>query len=122
MYKGLMLGANFRQETFYVEYDGMSDKGQSVRMYQHPNLSTYSIMLRYNPLDISEKIKPFAQISVGVNLYGPIMREMAGLEFYPFDNVYFVLGAEFNQLFFTHDDKSYNAGKFSINYGLGIKF
>ncbi len=122
VYKGFMVGANFRQETFYVEYDGVNSKGQSARMYQHPNLSTYSFLLRYNPLDISEKLKPFAQISIGTNIYGPIAREMAGVEFYPFDNVYFVLGAEFNQLFFKHEDNWFNAGKFSINYGLGIKF
>ena len=122
IFKGLMLGGNFRQETFYVEYEGINSKGQSARMFQHPNLTTYSILLRYNPLDISDKVKPFGQVSFGTNLYGPVIREMAGIEFYPFDNVYFVLGGELNQLLFTHDEKWYNAGKFSINYGLGIKF
>jgi hypothetical protein len=119
---GILFGADFRQETFYVEYDGLNSKGQSATLYQHPNLSTYSLSLRYNPFDFSEKIKTFVQFTTGANIYGIVTREMAGFEYYPFDNVYILLSAEMNQMMFKHQESWYDASKFCINYGLGIKF
>jgi hypothetical protein len=120
--RGLLLGVDFRQETYYVEYDGYNSKGQLATVLQHPNFSTFSLSLRYNPFDISKKIKAFGQLTFGANTYGPIAREMVGIEYYPFENVYILLSSELNQMHFKHEQNWYDANKFSINYGLGIKF
>jgi hypothetical protein len=122
IYKTFLLGAEFRQETFYVVYDGKDSKGKNATFYQQPNLSTLGFSLRYSPFDIGNSIKPFAQIFVGGNIAGIISREMLGFEYYPFDNVYFLFGADYNQFLFTHDNNWFTANKYSLNYGIGVKF
>lgn len=122
IFDGLKIGADFRQETFYLEYEGFNSRDQNVFIYQQPNLSSYSLFLRYNPFDIGSKLKPFVQFNGGFNKFGYTTREMIGIEYYPFDNVYIIAGAEFNQLFFKHDAESFTSNKFSLNYGLGVKF
>jgi hypothetical protein len=122
VYKTLLLGAEFRQETFYVVYDGKDSKGNDATYYQQPNFSSLGLSLRYSHFDIGDNIKPFVQLFVGWNIAGIISREMLGFEYYPFDNVYFLIGAELNQFFFTHDNTWFNANKYSLNYGIGVKF
>lgn len=122
VYKTLLLGADFRQETFYVEYEGLTSKGMDSKFYQHPNLSTYGLSLRFTPFNIGNDIKPFAQIYLGGNNVGVISREMLGIEYYPFENVYFLFGGELNQFYFTHNNTWFNSNKYSFNYGIGVKF
>jgi len=122
LYKTLILGADFRQETFYVEYEGINEKGQNLIYHQKPNLSTFSLLLRYIPFDFTENFRPFGQILLGGNKTGSISRGMIGIEYYPFEYVYFQLGGELNQFYFTHNSKWFNANKYSLNYGIGVKF
>ena len=122
LYKTFLLGAEFRQETFYVQYDGKNPKGQDLTYYQQPNFSSYGILLRYSPFDIGQRIKIFGQSFIGINSVGIVTREMLGFEFYPFDNVDFVLGSEYNQFFFKHNNQIFSSNKYSINYGLEVKF
>jgi hypothetical protein len=122
LYKALILGADFRQETFYVEYEGKNDKGLNTIYFQQPNLSTFSFLMRYTPFDFTDNFRPFGQILLGGNKIGVISREMIGLEYYPFEYVFFLLGAELNQFYFTHNSTWFNASKYSLNYGMGVKF
>jgi hypothetical protein len=122
IYKTLILGADFRQETFYLEYTGTNNQDQHLRYYQQPNLSTFGLSFRYTPFDLSEHFKPFGQLLIGANKYGFITREMIGLEYYPFEYVYFLFGAELNQFYFSHNSNWFNASKYSLNYGIGVKF
>ncbi len=122
IYKTVLLGADYRQETFYVIYNGKDIKGQNMTFYQQPNLSTVGVSLRYSPFDLGNNFKPFGQIFLGGNIIGLISREMLGVEYYPYENVYFLLGGELNQFFFRHGSTWFNANKFSLNYGIGIKF
>mgnify|MGYP001369306094 CR=1 FL=1 len=70
VYKTLILGTEFRQETFYVQYDGKDNSGQDMTFYQQPNVSTFGITLRYSPFDIGNRIKPFGQLALGGNSVG----------------------------------------------------
>ena len=50
-----------------------------------------------------------------------ITRELIGFEYLPIDNFYFILGAEFSQFIFQHQNAIKNANKISLNFGLGVK-
>jgi hypothetical protein len=122
LYKTLLIGAEYRQETFYVIYDGKDNKGKNMTYYQQPNLSTFGVSLRYSPFDLGKNFKPFGQVFLGGNIVGFVSREMLGVEYYPYENVYFLLGGELNQFFFRHGSTWFNANKLSLNYGIGMKF
>lgn len=117
-----LLGAEFRQETFSLRYEGRNSAGLLADYQQHPNLSTFSANLRFLPFRLSERILPYGQIAIGGNYSGFVFREMFGLEYHPYSNIYLILGAEFNQFAFEHQKKWFNASKYSLNYGLGVRF
>lgn len=119
---GLLLGADFRQETFYLEYEGYNERGQSAFIYQQPNITTYSLAVRYSPFDISDDLRSIVQFNMGLNKYGYVFREMAAIEYYPFENVYFTVGAELNQFIFQHNKDYFSSSKFGLIYGIGVKF
>lgn len=122
IFDNLNIGVGFRQETFFVDYTGFNSYGDLTRFYQQPNLTSYGINLRYYPIQISESFKPFAQMEFAGNTAGTITREKIGLEYSPAHNIYFQLGGEYSQLYFTHDNSKFTASKFSLNYGIGVKF
>lgn len=121
IYKTILLGLDFRQETFYVEYDGFNNMGVPSIFYQQPNLTTYGLAVRYSPFDFSNKFKPYANFIIGCNISGIVTREMLGVEYYILDNVYFILGGEVHQFFFKHEKNWFSADKYSLHYGIGVK-
>lgn len=120
--KALNLGFEFRQETFHLQYRTVIANGETASIMQNPNLSTFSVISRLSPLNITTSIKPFAQIALGGNSYGAMTREMMGIEFNLFENLYMVGGVELSQFFFNHKSDWYNSNKYSLIYGLGVKF
>ena len=120
--KTILIGAEFRQETFYVNYDDKEKSGQDYTYYMQPNLSSYGISIRYLPIDLCCRIKPFGQIEIGGNSAGLVSREMLGLEFQLFENSYLTIGGEVNQFYYHHLNNWYTSSKYNISYGLGIKF
>jgi len=122
IYKNLNLGAEFRQETFYLNYDDRDRLGQDYTYYMQPNLSTIGLALRYIPFDLGCCVKPYGQISFGLNTSGMVTREVLGLELQVYENTYMLFGIEANQFFYQHLNKWYSTNKFSLNYGFGVKF
>jgi hypothetical protein len=120
--KTILLGAEFRQETFYINYDDKEKSGQDFTFFMQPNISTYGLLIRYLPLDICCRIKPYGQIEIGGNSTGLVSREMLGLECHLFENAYLTIGGEINQFYYHHLNKWYTSSKYNINYGLGLKF
>ncbi|MDT3741113.1 MAG: hypothetical protein RO257_16615 [Candidatus Kapabacteria bacterium] len=120
--KTFHIGAEFRQETFHVRYNTVLANSDPAEVLQNPNLSTYSVIVRYSPFNFSQTIKPFGQISAGFNSVGLISRELLGIEVLLFDNMYMMGGLEFSQFGFTHKSDWYNSNKYGIIYGLGVKF
>jgi hypothetical protein len=120
--KTILIGAEFRQETFYINYDDKEKSGQDFTYYMQPNLSTYGISIRYLPIDLCRRIKPFCQIEIGGNSAGLVSREMLGLEFQLFENAYLTIGGEVNQFCYHHLNNWYTSSKYNINYGVGLKF
>lgn len=122
LFDAFVVGVEYRHENFHVKYSGKNDKDQTVNYEQQPNLQSFSLVGRYLPFELSSYLKPQLQISAGANTTGLILREMLGFEFYPFNNFYLSIGAEYNHYFFTHQNSWFNSNKFSLLYGLGVKF
>jgi len=120
--KTILLGAEFRQETFYINYDSKDNTGQDYTFYMQPNLSSYGISIRYLPIELCCRIKPYGQFEIGGNSSGLVSREMLGLEFLLFESAYLTIGGEVNQFYYHHLNNWYTSSKYNINYGLGIKF
>jgi hypothetical protein len=55
------------------------------------------------------------------NYIGDEILNMLGFEYYPFDNVYFTIGAELHQFYYQHNNNNFINQKISFNYGLGVK-
>ena len=115
------LGANYKQETFYLNYDGLDENGNDIRILQQPNFATYGIVFKYNPLLQFYNFEPIIQLSFGMNKNGFVTREMIGLEYYPIDYFYFSIGAELHQFYYQHNNNNFINQKISFNYGLGVK-
>ncbi len=119
--RNISMGLNLKQETFYLDYDGIDNTGKEYQTYQHPNLTSIGLISRYKPFKIAQNFEPIIQICLSINNNGLITRELIGLEYYPVDNFYFIIGTEINQFFFQHQKKLFNANKISLNYGIGVK-
>lgn len=115
------LGANYKQETFYLNYDGLDENGKDIIILQQPNFATYGIVFKYNPLLQFYNFEPISQFSFGMNKNGFVSREMIGLEYYPIDYFYFTIGAELHQFYYQHNNSNFINQKISFNYGLGVK-
>lgn len=120
--KSILIGAEFRQETFYINYDDKEKSGQDFTYFMQPNFSTYGLSIRYLPIDLCCRIKPYGQIEIGGNSAGLVSREMLGLEFQLFESAYLTIGGEINQFYYQHLNNWNTSTKYNINYGLGIKF
>ena len=121
LFSNFEIGLNIRQETFYLEYNGTDEFKGDYRIIQHPNILSYGIITRYKLLRIGQSVEPFMQIGINANKSGMITRELIGFEYLPIDNFYFILGAEFSQFIFQHQNAIKNANKISLNFGLGVK-
>lgn len=116
------IGAEFRQETFYQEFNGI-DANTDMRIYykQQPNLSTFATNIRHN-LNLASNLDMTNQISLGLNEAGQVYRTMSGLEYSPYKNISILLGVEYSYLSFTHQANNFASSKVGLNYGFAYKF
>lgn len=117
----IKVGANIKQETFFTEYSGTEDIGSIYNYRQHPNLTTYSAVVRVNPFDY-EIFNPYFQTSFGANESGIVLRPQIGLEIQPTNNMSFIFGIDYGYFRFIHQNSWFNAGKAGIDFGISYKF
>ena len=118
--RNLSIGADVRQETFFLQYQGI-ESGEEYLYEQQPNFTTFSGLARYK-LDSWNGFRPFGQVSAGFNSIGLVSRAMMGLEYSAFNNFSFMLSVDFNNLTYTHQNNYFNSSKFGLNYGLVYSF
>jgi hypothetical protein len=111
------IGADFRHETFFVKYRGLNSLNQTIDYEQNPNLYSYGIFGRYNIGEFSN-INPFLQGMFSANNYGIILRSSLGLEYRILPQFGITAQAEYSTMNYQHQNNKFNAGKFSINYGI----
>ncbi|MGE5479925.1 MAG: hypothetical protein ACM3U1_05805 [Chloroflexota bacterium] len=116
----LSVGAEARQETFFVKYTG-NVGGLRYRYEQQPNLTSFSALGRLKLIGAGD-VTGIAQVSLGANKVGYVARPMAGIQYKPIGNFSVVLGMEYSILAFYHQDKWFDASKLSLNYGINYKF
>jgi hypothetical protein len=114
------LGANLRQETFFLRYRGT--EGNEEFIYeQQPNFTTFSLVSRYDMAQWGS-FKPFVQLSAGINSIGFVGRGQTGLQYTILPNLSAVLGVEYGYMLYTHQNNYFNSSKFGLNYGLMFSF
>ncbi len=117
----VIIGADIRQETFFVQYNGEDQYGQRYEYEQHPNLTSYGFNLRFMPIEIY-KFDPYFNFNLGLNNYGEVARGAFGAEYSLYTDLAFILELEYSYLFYNHQNTPFNARKAGVNYGIKYKF
>ena len=112
-------GGEVRQENFFQKYNSI--KGDST-FQQQPNFTTFGLNLRYTLPFEFWGFAPFIQANAGVNNAGYTGRGMVGFKYSPYRDITFVVGGETSWLFYHHQNKQFNSGKFGLNYGISFNF
>ena len=118
----LKVGADIRQESFFLKYNGYDNFSQTFLYQQQPNFFSYGLLLRYTPDIVYEGFKPSLQAMVATNSYGIIGRANLGLEYHLFTNLSVQAQVELSNLYFKHLTGVFTAKKISINYGINYSF
>lgn len=122
----LTLGANVRQETFYLVFSGLGDDGIQKIYEQQPNLTSFSGLMRYDLFewqnDLPLELKTFTELQIGGNAIGPLGRVGFGFEIRPTQNITFVVSGNYSQLRYWHQNRGFRSEKFSLNYGVKFGF
>ena len=116
----LSAGLDVRQETFFLRYNSIQN-GEQFIYEQQPNFTTFSATVKYK-LDGWGGFRPFASASAGANSIGFVGRAMLGAEYNVFGNFSIMLGVDFSNLTYTHQNNYFNSSKFGLNYGLIYSF
>ncbi len=115
------VGFDLRQETFFQKFQGSDKMGQLNVYEQQPNFTSYSFLLRYG-YDVFENFKPIAQVTVGGTNVGFIGRFMTGFQYKFNQELKFILGMEYSNLFYNFQSTNFNSSKIGINYGISYSF
>mgnify|MGYP006295987435 CR=1 FL=1 len=117
----LFIGADIRRENFFQKFTGADAAGRKINYEQNPNFTSYSAGIRYYLLE-KEKIRPFGQFFGGGNIAGILGRGMIGVQWSPYPDFSFVLGAEYSLFWYLHSDEIFNASKAGLHYGINYRF
>lgn len=117
----LIVGADVRQETFFVKYNGEDQYGQRFKYEQHPNLTSYGFNLRFMPIEIY-KFDPYFNFNFGINNYGEVLRGAFGTEYSLYSDIAFIFELEYSYLFFNHKNTLFDTRKIGVNYGVKYKY
>jgi hypothetical protein len=115
------VGAELRQETFFLKY--YENNGNIGRTFfeQQPNLTTFDLAAQYSTLHFNN-IDVLTGINFGINNYGIIGRISGGIEYNLYDNISLSALGEYSQMYYHHKTTGFTANKFNINYGINFHF
>lgn len=114
-------GLDFRQESYYQNFTGTNEIGESFRYKQNPNYYSLGLMVRYNVSE-SNYFNTFSQLYLGGTVTGTVSRLMFGFEFLPDSPISFILGIEGSMLSYYHQKNLFNSPKIGLNYGVAFNF
>lgn len=121
LFDNFKVGAEIRQETFYVKYLSTDGILQNYIYEQQPNLTSIGALLRYTFLD-KETFKMFAQNNVSANYYGLVYRGSLGMEYYVIPQISILGAVDFAGLYYQHQKKTNTSEKVGFSYGINFKF
>ncbi len=118
--ENIILGANLRNENFFLNYLSKDSVGQLFLYEQNPNFLTIGIFSKYYLANV-DNIDIFGKFEIGANQYGIATRGSASIEYFFGDNIKLILEAEISNLLYYHQNKSNISNKIGINYGIIFK-
>ena len=121
LFDNFKVGAEVRQETFYVKYISTDGLLQDYIFEQQPNLTSFGTLLRYTFLD-KETFKMFAQNNISANYYGLVYRGSIGMEYYVIPQISIIGAVDFAGLYYQHQKNTNTSEKVGFSYGINFKF
>ncbi len=119
---GFRLGAEVRQENFFLKYDGRDGRGEMFLYEQQPNFTSYGLLARYSLVEAGS-FSSFIQAAGSFNSYGIIARPAFGLEYMLTGEFGITCQAEYSTMWFRHNsDKIFKSQKISLLYGVNYRF
>ena len=123
--KNFSLGADYRLETFYQEYEGISNDGRAAKYEQQANFNTVGASLKWNFVSIGN-LNLNSKLNLGVNERGFTQRIAAGASYnistdMPLLNdIFLFVDGEYSNMLFKHQGNIFNASKYNVNVGFGL--
>ncbi len=114
------IGAGIGSENYYLTYSALERDG-FYKYEQQPILTSYEFKAMYK-LPIEYMINPYFQFSAGMNKIGSIARGTAGAAFELNEYISLLVAMDYTKIYYRHNDMPFDNHKWSINYGLQIKF
>lgn len=115
------LGAEIKQESFFLDYKGTDSLARQYTIEQNPNLTSYGLFFRYKPLEY-EGFSALLHCGVSANNYGIISRMGAGAEYLISGNVGINCIALYSGFWYKHKSNTFYNDKISLVYGINYKF
>ena len=118
--RNFYIGAGIGSENYYLTYSALEQDG-FYKYEQQPILTSYEFKAMYKmPMDYV--IAPYLQFSAGLNKIGSVARGTAGAAFELNDYISLLVAMDYTKIFYRHNEMPFDNHKWSINYGLQIKF
>lgn len=117
------LGIDLRQENFYQEFTGVTNKGEEILYQQQPTVYSGSLLFRYYPEYLNYyQFNPSLELSIGISNIGELARIGVGFDYYLLGNTYFYLKSDYSFLSFYHKNINFSSSKIGTHIGLGVEF
>ena len=122
--ENLWLGLSGGREQFSQNFTTMKN-GREFNESQSPFLYYGGLNLRYDLKDFAimeDELYPVAEMLMGANTMGPMIRTQIGLNWRPIGRLNVNLGVEMNQSWFRNAGQTFNSGNYGLYYGIGYSF
>lgn len=114
-------GIEVKAENFFLRFHDKNHFGTGYTYELQPNLTTYSALIRFFPLEI-KSLKPYIQLSIGTNQAGYVSREIIGLSWAADENLSLFVNAGYSNLFYNRREGYFNSNNSGLQYGLIYNF
>ncbi len=117
------IGLEIGQENFLQIYEGI-EYGSAVSYEQ--NYIGFWIGASYkhvfDNIEPLFNLQPLAQVTLGGNIQGPVMKAMLGMQ-YNFENkIYIFGGLDGGTLLYKYQNEMFTSSKLGFSYGMSVKF
>lgn len=119
--KKFRVGVLYKNELLLTNYSITNDIN-TFNYYKYVTLNSFGLVAEYNIFDISTNIHPFLRVGAAYATNAFTLKEMIGMKYSLYNDVYFKLGLETNQYFYKAINQNNTIGKYNFVFGVGLKF
>ncbi len=117
----VQIGAEARQESLFLNYNGTDSLGQYYTIEQNPFLTSFGLFIRLAPYEFLG-FSPLLQAGFSANGYGIINRMGAGTLYRLTDNIGLNIMAVYSGFWYSHKHSTHYNDKISLHYGINFRF